>query len=281
MQRTLARTEGKAERTVERPWVKALFRLGMVAKAVLYAVIGVLAIGVALDIGGRTTDAAGALETLADEPFGTALLVVLAVGLLGYAAWRLAQALIDIDDKGADAKAIVARAGYFVSGAIHLALMALAIRLLVDSKGASGSGGSAGSGGGQEAETTAGVLDWPGGRAIVIAAAVVIIGVGVYNVVEGVTKRFMERMSVSGRAREIVENVALVGLVARGAVFGLIGWFLMKAAIEYDPNEAVGLDGALGRLANQPYGQALLAAAAAGLVAYAFYCVAQARYRQI
>jgi hypothetical protein len=255
----------------------------MVAKAVLYAVIGVLAIGVALDVGGRTTDAAGALETLAEQPFGAALLVVLALGLLGYAAWRLAQALIDIDEKGTDAKAIVTRGGYFVSGAIHLALMAYAFRLLADSSGTSGSSGSAGagSGGGQEQQATAGVLDWPGGRAIVIAAAVVVIGVGIYNVVEGVTKSFMEGMSVSGRAQDAVETIGLIGLVARGAVFGLVGWFLMKAAIEYDPNEAVGLDGALGRLANQPYGQALLAAAAAGLVAYALYCLAQARYRRL
>lgn len=281
MQGTLAGTKRQAERTADRPWVKALFRLGMVAKAVLYAVIGVLAIGVALDVGGRTTDAAGALETLADEPFGAALLVVLAIGLLGYAAWRLAQALIDIDEKGSDAKAIVTRGGYFVSGAIHLALMAYALRLLVDSSGTSGSSGSAGSGGGQEQQATAGVLDWPGGRAIVIAAAVVVIGVGVYNVVEGVTKSFMEGMSVSGRTQDAVETIGLIGLVARGAVFGLVGWFLMKAAIEYDPNEAVGLDGALGRLANQPYGQALLAATAAGLVAYALYCLAQARYRRL
>lgn len=278
MQGTLSRAEATAERTADRPWVRVLFRLGMVAKGVLYAVIGVLAIGVALDIGGRTTDAAGALETIAGEPFGEAALIVLALGLLGYAAWRLAQGLADTDDKGSDAKAIVTRAGYVVSGAIHLALMAYAIRLLAD---ASGGGGSGGSGGGQEQQATAGVLGWPGGRAIVIAAAVAIIGVGVYNVVEGVTRRFMERMDVSGRARDVVEKSGLVGLVARGAVFGLVGWFLMKAAIEYDPQEAEGLDGALGRLAGQPYGQALLGVAAAGLVAYALYCFAQARYRQV
>lgn len=64
-------------------------------------------------------------------------------------------------------------------------------------------------------------------------------------------------------------------------MFGLVGWFLVKAAIEYDPQGAEGLDGALGRLAGQPYGQALLGVAAAGLVAYALDCFAQARYRQV
>ena len=90
----------------------------------------------------------------------------------------------------------------------------------------------------------------------------------------------MEDLGVSGAIRRVVERLGIVGHVARGAVFALVGVFLMKAAVEYDPEEAEGLDGALARLVDQPYGEVLLGLAAAGLLAYAAYCVADARYHR-
>jgi len=73
----------------------------------------------------------------------------------------------------------------------------------------------------------------------------------------------------------------VVGLLARLVVFGLIGGFAIKAALEYDPNEAIGLDGALQKLSHQSYGPWLLGLTAAGLVAYAIFCFADARYRRV
>jgi hypothetical protein len=267
---------GQARRAVRREWLEPAARAGLVAKAVLYAIIGVLALAVAAGAGGETTDQSGALATIAEAPAGAVLVGLVAAGLLGYALWRLVQAVFDTGREGDDAKGIVRRVGYAASAAIHLALFAFAIRLLADSGGGSSSG--AGSGSGQEQQATAGVLGWPGGRAIVIIAALVIIGVGAYNAYRGITKSFMDELVVGGGARTAVERLGMVGHVARGAVFALVGVFLMKAAVEYNPSEAEGLDGALARLANQPYGQVLLGLAAAGLVAYAAYCLADARY---
>lgn len=264
----------RAGRAAEHPWAEGLFRVGLVAKALLYAVVGLLALGVAFDVGGRTTDTAGALQTLARQPFGRMLMIALAVGLLGYAAWRAAQAALDIDDDGDDAAGALVRVGAAGSALIHLGLMVVAIRLVVDSGSRAGSGA-------QERQATAGVLDWPAGRQLVMAAALVIIGVGAHNVYEGVTQGFMDRVRVAGQRRRLVERLGTAGFVSRGAVFGLMGVFLMRAAIEYDPREAVGIDGALGRLAAQPFGPALLGVIAAGLVAYALTCVAWARYREV
>ena len=64
-------------------------------------------------------------------------------------------------------------------------------------------------------------------------------------------------------------------------VFGLVGLFLIKAAIDYQPRKAVSLDGALAKLAHQPYGYALLGVVAAGLIAFALYSFADVRYRKI
>ena len=266
---------GQARRAVRREWLEPAARAGLIAKAVLYAIIGVLALAVAAGAGGETTDQSGALATIAEAPAGAVLVGLVAAGLLGYALWRLVQAVFDTGREGDDAKGIVRRVGYAASAAIHLVLFAFAIRLLADSGGSSSGSGS---GSGQEQQATAGVFGWPGGRAIVIIAALVIIGVGAYNAYRGITKSFMDELVVGGGARTAVERLGMVGHVARGAVFALVGVFLMKAAVEYNPSEAEGLDGALARLANQPYGQVLLGLAAAGLVAYAAYCLADARY---
>jgi hypothetical protein len=266
----------QARRAVRRDWLEPAARAGLLAKAALYGIIGATALAVAAGAGGQTTDQPGALATLADEPGGGLLIGLLAAGLLCYGLWRLVQAIFDTGGEGDEATGIVRRIGYAASGAIHLTLFAFAIGLLAGSGSGSGSGSSSG----QEQETTAGVLGWTGGRAIVIVAALVIIGVGAYNAHRGVTKGFMEDLSVGGRARRLVEPLGVAGHVARGVVFALVGVFLMKAAVEFDPSEAVGLDGALTRLAHQPYGQVLLGLAAAGLLAYAAYCVADARFHR-
>lgn len=272
--------QGQAERAADNPWVERLFRAGLVAKAVLYAVVGVLALGVAIDVGGRTTDTGGALQTLADQPFGRVLMVLLAIGLLGYAAWRIAQAVLDTDDEGDGAKAVVTRIGAAASALIHLGLMVLAIRLVADSGSGSGGAGGSGSRADQESQATAGVFDWPAGRWIVLVAAAVVIGVGAYNVYEGISRGFMDKMRVSGSRRRLVERLGVVGYVARGVVFGIAGVFLAKAAIEYDAKEAVGIDGALAELADRSLGPVLLGIVAAGLIAYALTCLAWARYRE-
>ncbi|WP_217924223.1 DUF1206 domain-containing protein [Miltoncostaea oceani] len=272
--------QGQAERAADNPWVERLFRAGLVAKAVLYAVVGVLALGVAIDVGGRTTDTGGALQTLADQPFGRVLMVLLAIGLLGYAAWRIAQAVLDTDDEGDGAKAVVTRIGAAASALIHLGLMVLAIRLVADSGSGSGGAGGSGSRADQESQATAGVFDWPAGRWIVLVAAAVVIGVGAYNVYEGISRGFMDKMRVAGSRRRLVERLGVVGYVARGVVFGIAGVFLAKAAIEYDAKEAVGIDGALAELADRSFGPVLLGIVAAGLIAYALTCLAWARYRE-
>ena len=75
--------------------------------------------------------------------------------------------------------------------------------------------------------------------------------------------------------------VGVVGHLARAVVFALIGWFLIKAAIDYDPDKAVGLDGALAKLASSAFGPVVLGIVAAGLIAFACYSVLDARYRRV
>ncbi|HWH13745.1 MAG TPA: DUF1206 domain-containing protein [Miltoncostaeaceae bacterium] len=261
----------RVDRVADRRDARAVARAGMVAHGVPYALIGVLALGVALGVGGRVTDQEGAFRTVAQNGLGRVLLAAVAAGLLAYALWRFVQAWADREHDGDDAKGTLARLANVARGLVAVAFAVLALRLVI----------GAGGGGGTEPRTaTAGVFGWTGGRALVLVAAAVVLGIGVWQVVKGVRRSFMEGMRVRGTARPLVERLGLVGHVARGAVMGLVALFLAKAAIEFDASEAVGLDGALARLVREPYGRPMLGLVAAGLIAFALYCAAEARYRE-
>src|SRR5918995_6556344 len=82
----------KGEDVAQRPQFEWLARAGLVSRGVIYAIIGVLAIKLALGDGGKTTNQKGALQTIVEQPFGKALLILMAVGPAGYAIWRLVRA---------------------------------------------------------------------------------------------------------------------------------------------------------------------------------------------
>ena len=272
---------GEAKRAARGPWVERLGRAGLLAQGFSYALVGALAFLLAIGHGGEAESREGALRTLAANTAGLAVLVALAVGFAGYAIWRLAQAVFDRDDEGSDGKGLAKRAGRAGKAIIYAALCYTTVQIVLDGRQASSGGGS---GGTDEESATAGVLGWPGGQWIVLAAGVAILGVAAYQLYRAFSEKFMDDMETGrlGRAGErAVEGIGVVGLVARAVVFGLVGWFLVKAALEYDPDEAIGLDGALATLASASYGSLLLGFTAVGLVAYGVFCAVQARYRRI
>ena len=270
----------EAKRAARGPWVERLGRAGLLAQGISYALVGTLALMLALGLGGEAESREGALRALAGHTAGLAVLVALAVGFAGYAIWRLAQAIFDRDGEGNDGKALAKRASRAGKAVIYAALCFTTVQILLDGRQASSGGG----GGTDEDSATAGVLGWPGGQWIVLAVGVAILGVAGYQLVRAFTEKFMDDME-TGRLGALgetaVEAIGIVGLVARAVVFGLVGGFLVKAAIEYDPDEAIGLDGALAKLAGADYGLLLLGLTAAGLVAYGVFCAVQARYRRI
>jgi hypothetical protein len=264
--------EAKGERVARSDQLEWLARAGLVARGVVYAVIGLLAIKVALGDGGKTTSQQGALATIAKQPLGTALIAILAVGLLGYASWRLLRAALGHGKQGADDTKD--RIAGVASGIAYGALFITAVSILFGSKG----------GGGSPDKATGGVLGWPGGQVLVILAGVVMIGVGLEQARKGLKRTFLED-SKTEQMSEPVEKaftgLGVAGHLARTVVFALIGYFLIRAAIEYDPDKAVGLDGALAALGKAAYGPLLLGLVAAGLLCFAAYSVADARYRKV
>jgi hypothetical protein len=193
--------------------------------------------------------------------------------------WRFLQAIFEREDdddevKGA-AKKWGKRAGYVGRGVIYAGLTYSTIHLLIDSTEPSQN---------QKAQqTTSTVFDWPAGRWLVAVAGLCVIGAGLWNVYRGLTANFEDkwRGGMSPGERKWGKRAGVVGHLARGVVFAMIGIFLTKAAIEYDPKDAIGLDGALQKLADAPYGAWVLGATAVGLMAYGLYCLVDARYRDV
>lgn len=265
-----------AERAARNPWTKRVGRLGFAGKGVLYAIIGVLAITVAAEKGGNPEDQKGALQAVADEPFGMILLVLLALGLTGYALWQLVEVVVGPRDKeGVEAHA--KRAFSLGRTVIYGSLSAFAWAIVA------GSGESVSSGG-SEQQQTATVLGWPGGVALVTLAGIVVIGIAAYQGYQAATQGFLEDFKLgemSEQERKAATYLGVGGHIARGVVFALIGVFLVKAALEYDSQEAIGLGGALKEVARQPYGSFLLGLVAAGLLLYGLYCLVESRYRKL
>jgi len=266
----------QAREAAQSPAARGLARWGLVAKGGLYVLVGAIAFQVSALDQGRLEDRGGALAALADEWYGKLLVAGLAVGLAGYAFWRFAEAILGHPLEGGERDSFPRRVGLAARGAWYLGLCGLAVAVLAGAHQSSGSQ--------DEDRITARVLKWPAGRWIVAAVGIGIFGTGVFNLWRGVTGSFRKNMKVRKMSR--LEDRAFtiiggVGHVARGIVFGLIGFFLVRAAYQYDPQEAVGLDGALAKVLQQDYGNTLLALVAAGLIAYGVYCFVEAWYREV
>ena len=262
--------------------LRLLARLGYAARGVVYLIVGSLAVMAAWGSGGQTTDTKGALQSLLDEPFGLALLAVLALGLLAFAGWRAVQAIADPDDQGTDGKGLAIRAGLAVSSVTHLLLAAFAASLAFGVQAFGGGGGTGGgTGGGGTQGWIAQLMQQPYGVWLVGLVGVAVFGAGIAHIIKGWKAKFDKYFKPGYDKKGWVRPVCRFGLIARGFVFLIIGGFIVVAAWQHDPQEARGLSGALETLQAQPYGQILLGVVALGLVAFGIYCFVEAAYRRL
>jgi hypothetical protein len=256
--------------------VATLARLGYATIGVVYLMIGTLATQAALGTGGAIADTRDVLVTIARQPFGRVLLGLTALGLSGYVLWRLVQACFDPERKGTDARGLLTRLGFAVSGLAYAALAVLAARMALGVGGASGPA--------VEQAWTARLLAQPFGPWLVGSLGGIMIGVGLAHVYRAYTAQFMQEYAtgeMSARQQHWARRLGQCGLAARGVTFGIMGGFFLYAGVSADPLEARGLGGALVAVAQQPYGPWLLGVVALGLVAYGLFCLSQALYRRV
>ena len=251
-------------------------RAGYAARGVIYLLVGGLALLAAFGrSGGDTTDSKGALETLLRSPGGWIVLIVVGIGLLCYALWRLVQAALDVDDHGRDLKGIVVRLSMAISGLLHVGLAIWAIERGVGRIGSSDDGQA------NRESWTAWLLGQPFGPWLVGAVGVAIIGAGVAQIVKGYKTSFTKRLQMSDELVHRLTPACRFGLIARGVVLCIIGSFFVFAGYHYDPGRTGGLSQAFDAVRGVAFGQIALAIVALGLAAFGLYSFVEARYRRI
>jgi hypothetical protein len=263
--------------TATNPTAVAIGRAGFAARGAVYVIVGWLAVKAAVGAG-TATDKQGAMQAIAQQPQGAILLGIVAVGLLAYAGWSFVRAIFDPDRQGHDAKGLIARVGYAVA-AVTYAGTALAAWQLARGTGSGGQSSDA-----STQDWTGRLLGAPFGPALVIAVGVILLAIAVSEWVKAYTASFRKELSLAGLApglQQWIVRAGRAGLAARGVVFALTGLFLIQAARYQDPSQAVGLGGALQKLAEQPYGDIWLGLVAAGLCMYGLYSFVQARYGRL
>ena len=254
----------------QREGIAWLARAGFVARGVNYLVVGILALQLAWTR--QSSDPAnqqGALEAVKHQPFGKVLLVLLAIGLAGYALWRLMRAAGFVGPEGGSEDSVLDHVVAGGSGFFYGALCALAVSTLF---------------GKSSQHSGAGILGWPAGRWLIGIGGALMFVLAAGQAWKAVTTEFVddEKTNEMGPlARTWVIWIGRIGYAGRGIVFGLIGYFLVKAAVTYNPNDAVGLDGALRKVAHAPSGPALLTVVAVGLIVFALASFTDARYRRL
>lgn len=277
-----------AERFVqEHPWVVDVGRIGWTAKGIVYLLIGVLAFTVAAGpfgesgSGGGEADSKGAIVKIAEQPFGATLLWAMAIGLLVYSSWRFVTVILPA---GTGGHALLRRIGYAISGLTYVALAFTAISL---ARRSGSSGGGASGGESQDAQVsgaTADVLAWSGGRYLVGLAGLVVIGVAAYFLWKGLTASFesdLEHRSVGPFSWKAISAMGRAGWIGRATMMALIGVFVIRAAIQFDPNEARGLDASLREIASSSVGMVLVYVVAVGLILYGAFCVISTPIRKL
>jgi len=279
----VGKAKSEAKRAARSDWTQGLARAGLVAKGITFAIVAALALKVAFDAGGKIEDRPGALQAVAQSTWGRFLLGALAVGLGGYALWRFAQAYLGEKLESGEDTGWLKRIGLVARGLLYAWLFVMCLSLVLNADEPI-SGGGGGGGGQEEDRATRLVLEQPLGRWLVALVGLAIIGAGLFNLYRGLSQRFRKDLKEGQMEQEERKSYAVLGVLghlARGVLFAMAGWFLVKAAWEYDPEEAIGIDGALRKVAGAEYGDLLLGCIAAGLLAYALFCIVQARYREV
>ena len=256
------------------PWVERLARLGYAAKALLYITVGLLAAQAGLGRGGRTTDTHGALRFMYDVTLGRVVLLAIATGLLGYALWRLVEAVLDPEHRGSDLKGVALRIGSAARAVLHGGLAVAALRLAY--------GDHSGSAANHPRYWTARAFELPAGELVVWVAALSVTGYGLYQLYRAWAPKLGRQLQlgkIPERASRLVVGVSRFGIAARGVVFCLVGLLLARAAARHDAADAGGLRESLGAVAG--FGRWPFVVVALGLVAYGVYELVNARYRRI
>ena len=253
-------------------WLEPLARAGYASRGVVYLIIGSFALLAAIGPTG-TKDSEGALLALLRQPFGRVLVSLMISGLVGFVLWRLVQSLLDTDEHGWSPRGLAVRGGLLASAATYALLALYALSLLDVWRGGEGGKDSA-------ADRIAGYV---GSKPVLLVLCLIVAGVAIAHWYKAATCRYADHFVASEEIMRFVHPVSIIGLSARGMVWGVISLLLMLRFLKASPpeGEPPGLGEALRYIQDLPYGEWLLGITGLGLVLFAGYSFCEAAWRRI
>lgn len=257
-------------------WSLPVMRTGYAGRGLTYLVVAGLSLW-AIWRGGQAEGTSSAMETLSGSTLGSAVVIAAAIGLIAYAIWRLIDAAFDLEAYGTDGEGIVARIGMVVTGLVHAAL-GFAVASTLGAGDSSGGGSSGGGGGIPGAVQT--VLEWPGGRWMVIVAGLLTIGAAIYYARKAWKADYREHLFANEATRRW-NGVLRAGVAAQAVLVAVAGGLLALAGLRADAGEAGGIGEVFDWLQAQPFGQVLVVLMCLGLIGFALFCFVNAAYRII
>ena len=253
-------------------WLEKLARFGCINKGLVYFTIGLLILRLVFGISSQRTNSKGALRFISTQPFGKLALVIVAIGLICYALWRLFEALNPYSFQFTKEK-IVERLGFLCSGLSYGGLAFSATKIVLN-LGVDYSDSAS--------DWTAKLMSQPFGQLLVGIVGLIVIGVGSFFFYKAFSAKLFPKLNFTPQQTKKYMwaiNIGKFGITARGFIFILIGFFLIQSAKQFDPETAVGLDQVLELIARQPQGKFLLSIVALGFIAYSLQMCIEAKYR--
>ncbi len=256
--------------------IQPIARAGLIAKGVVYCLLGLLACMAAFHISGVTaesTDKEGVFRMVYRQPGGQVMLGAIALGLACYTIWRFIQAFRDTEDKGSDAKGLATRARYAFSGLVYGSAAVQVVRMLI---------ANAGKGGDNQQDLARELLGKPMGQWLVGGGAAILMIVGIYQIYYGLSEKYrkhVDRAGMGGNSRMLL-TAGKIGYVSRGIVWLLIAWLLFKAAIHANASKAGDTSEAFSFLQDGAYGTIMMGAVGFGLICYGAFNFVRARYER-
>ncbi|SDM27149.1 DUF1206 domain-containing protein [Sediminibacillus halophilus] len=269
------KAEIQRQQTHAKLWIRRFGRIGYMAQGIVFALIGFLALLAAAGFGGKTAGTSGMFQSLAALPLGEILIWIIGFGLFGYIVWQLIRAFKDPDGYGKGIRGLTIRTGFFISALIYGGISVKALKIAVH---------AGRSGGNSEQTMSAKLLSQPFGPWLLGLFGFVVFCFAVYEAGIGIKGSYMKKFK-QGEMEEKEEKVARItgkiGMISRGIVFGLVGYFFVQTAVTTDPDKAKGLDESLSELAQQPYGRWLLGIVSLGFILFGLYQVFRGRYQRM
>lgn len=267
--REARRAKGTAEEASESKTLETVARFGWAANGLLHLLIGVLALRLALGASGEA-DQAGAVSELSSKPGGALLIWAGMIACAALALWQFSDAAFGyrhLEDKKKWGKRAKAVGLGIVFAAISSVFGVFAFGGSSDSSETS-----------QDASSR--LLQFPGGSIVLFLIGAGIAAAGIFYIYKGIVQKFLDDLKTlpPGAQRIGVSWLGTFGYIGKGAALVVLGILFAVAALQHDPEQAKGLDGALKALKEQPFGDAALILIAVGLMCYGLYLGARARY---